>query len=623
MSNQNARPAIPAVAPPVSRRAEAPAATALVTLVLGLLGAGGVHADPGDLDTAFASGGRLRAVLTGASIGSTISELPDGRLLVAGSTITTAGGEDFLLMRLTASGALDPAFGSGGSVAIDFRGFADVAYAHLRQPDGKLLMVGRSASAASAGAQTPNDYALLRLNADGTRDTGFGSDGRVIVDLGGVNEQLTDIELLPDGRILVVGFGGTVNATDAVFMRFTPNGAADPSFGSNGRVVVDGGNRSNAAVAAELQLDGRVVGCGYLDTVDNPLNADYWLVRLAADGSLDASFGNGGTVTKEFDGWRFENANACELLPDGRILVVGSSGNPGSADQGVVRFLADGRVDTTFGTAGLVRDSSSPRSDQLSSVEPQPDGGAFVAGVIDSDSNGVSNDPFVRRLGADGRFDPTFGVGGLAIVDFGYQDEPSQADAMSFTRQADGKLVTVGTSLGSPDALAVARLWPAGGNSPGMLGLVVTRATLPEAQGELVLTVRRTGGDTGAVSVGYATSAGTATAPADFTAVSGTLSWADGDNASKTIRFAVTNDATNESTEDLTLTLDNVAGGATLAAVTARITITDDDAVAAAPVAPGPAAGGGGGGGGGGGALGLGALALMAGLASRRRRVAT
>ena len=99
-----------------------------------------------------------------------------------------------------------------------------------------------------------------------------------------------------------------------------------------------------------------------------------------------------------------------------------------------------------------------------------------------------------------------------------------------------------------------------------------------EGTAQAVITVTRTNGDDGAVSVHYATSAQTATAGSDFTSASGTLSWGAGDDASKNFSVPISNDAAAESSETVQLVLSAPDGGATLGTATAVLTIVDNDA---------------------------------------------
>jgi len=125
------------------------------------------------------------------------------------------------------------------------------------------------------------------------------------------------------------------------------------------------------------------------------------------------------------------------------------------------------------------------------------------------------------------------------------------------------------------------------------VGFVGTAATVNENAGTARITLRRNAGFAGAVSIDYATSDGTATAGADYTAASGTLNWAAGDLGERTINVALVNDTTTETNETFRITLSNAAGGIAIeGSSTIDVTISDNDAV----IPPGPGNGGGGGG---------------------------
>ena len=112
---------------------------------------------------------------------------------------------------------------------------------------------------------------------------------------------------------------------------------------------------------------------------------------------------------------------------------------------------------------------------------------------------------------------------------------------------------------------------------PGVLAFSNAAYTIGEDGGGVTITVTRTGGSDGAVSVDYATSDGTATAGSDYTATSGTLNFADGDAASKTFTVAISQDAILEGNETVNLTLSNATGGAALGQSSATLTIMDDE----------------------------------------------
>jgi plastocyanin len=122
---------------------------------------------------------------------------------------------------------------------------------------------------------------------------------------------------------------------------------------------------------------------------------------------------------------------------------------------------------------------------------------------------------------------------------------------------------------------------------PGTLRFAQASYSVSEGAGSINIAVSRVNGADGAVSISYAAAAGTATSGADFTATSGTLSWADGDASNKTFNVPIANDTTQEPNETVLLSLSSPTGGAVLdnARKAATLTIIDDDAPASGPPA--------------------------------------
>ncbi|HXU33155.1 MAG TPA: Calx-beta domain-containing protein, partial [Thermoanaerobaculia bacterium] len=167
----------------------------------------------------------------------------------------------------------------------------------------------------------------------------------------------------------------------------------------------------------------------------------------------------------------------------------------------------------------------------------------------------------------------------------GQGGDGSPGSGWSFTR-AFNAVGVVGYHCevhGIPGAGMFGTITVTGATAPGSLQFTAGTFSVGEAGGPASITISRTGGTDGAVSVQYATSNGTATAGSDYTAASGTLSWTDGDGANKSFPVPITNDAADEPNETVELTLSNPGGGASLGArTTATLTITDDDLPASA-----------------------------------------
>ena len=193
----------------------------------------------GDLDTTHGNGGKVTTSFPGfqAGFGYVMALQPDGKIVVAGEVeLDTA--DDFGVCRYNTDGSLDSNFGIEGRITTDFFGFREFARSVAIQNDGKILVGG---SCKTSGSDQFFDFALARYNTDGSLDSGFGSGGKVSLDLGGNAEELLNTVLVQfDGRIVVVGgtlSGCCTNGFHTGLARFNQNGSLDTSFGLGGKVV--------------------------------------------------------------------------------------------------------------------------------------------------------------------------------------------------------------------------------------------------------------------------------------------------------------------------------------------------------------------------------------------------
>jgi uncharacterized delta-60 repeat protein len=223
--------------------------------------------------------------------------------------------------------------------------------------------------------------------------------------------------------------------------RLTPSASLDTTFGAGGLALTHFGSFSNdQAQAVAIQSDGKIVIVG---STANP-GTDFGVIRYNADGSLDTSFGKGGKVSTDFAGG-MDVARAVVIQADGKIVVVGSAfaGSTTGTDFGVVRYNADGSLDTTFGNGGKVTTSfTSNLFDSAQSVVLQSDGRILVGGY--SRGAGTNMDDFaVVRYNTDGSLDTSFGTGGKVTTNFG---AGATDDAYAMALQSDGRIVLAGTS---------------------------------------------------------------------------------------------------------------------------------------------------------------------------------
>jgi uncharacterized delta-60 repeat protein len=169
-------------------------------------------------------------------------------------------------------------------------------------------------------------------------------------------------------------------------------------------------------------------------------DTDFALARYNPDGSLDATFGNGGTVTTDFLGAE-DDVFSVLIHPDGKIVAVGSANSPFDFyDFAAARYMSNGSLDTTFGTGGKMRvDFGNQDMDIASDAALQSDGKIVAAGTTVFDF-GVEQDFALTRFNSNGTIDTTFGTNGLLLIDF---DSFAQS-ANAVLIQPDGKIITVG-----------------------------------------------------------------------------------------------------------------------------------------------------------------------------------
>ena len=364
------------------------------------------------LDTAFGTGGKvLTAIGTSGEIASDLGIQSDGKIVVAGYSYTISD-NDFALVRYNTDGTLDATFGTGGKVTTAVGTSNDAASALGIQSDGKIVAAG---SAAYQSISTTYDCALVRYNTDGTLDTSFGTGGKVIDDPMGFSYVASALRIQSDGKIVVAG---PRNDSSVVFalVRYNTDGSLDTTFDTDGRVLTDiVPNNSDKPTDLRIQSDGKIVVAGYSYYQDT---SDFALVRYNTDGTLDTSFGTGGKVTTDIgSGYAsYDVANALGIQSDGKIVAAGGS----SSNFALVRYNTDGTLDTSFGTGGKVTTAVGTSNDAAYALSIQSDGKIVAAG---SSYNGSNNDFTIVRYNTDGTLDTSFGTGGEVITAIGSDDD--------------------------------------------------------------------------------------------------------------------------------------------------------------------------------------------------------
>ncbi len=426
-------------------------ALASVLVLIGLAGA--AQAAPGNLDTGFSSDGKIvESSLAPSHVGS-VAIQADGKIVAVGST-----GNDFAVLRYHRNGTPDTSFGGNGLVVTPFGTSVsnDVANAVAIQADGRIVVAG------SVGSTTNRRVGVVRYLANGTRDTAFGDNGRVTMDFASGGTGAAAMAIQPDGKIVLVGGTGS----DFAVARLNADGTRDTSFGlppSTGVVARDMGSSTESASAVAILADGNIVLAG--TTVFEGRRV--FAYTMVTPGGLPIFVGNGignGAQHTSFGNSTDARTAAMAVQADGKIVLVGErtlSGGGGSVpiftdtSIALARYNLDGSMDTTFGAGGVrvisVAAAVGGPDSFARAVAVQLDGKIVVAGQADPTSGFISS-LTVLRLNTNGSLDPTFAGGGRVVTDFG-GGANGNANAVA-VQPSDGRLVVAGSS---GDRIALAR----------------------------------------------------------------------------------------------------------------------------------------------------------------------
>ncbi|BDP43980.1 hypothetical protein DAETH_39490 (plasmid) [Deinococcus aetherius] len=409
-----------------------------------------VRGPAGSLDTTFGAGGiAVTPVGAGEDVPRAAAVQPDGRVIVVGSSASNVS-DDFAVVRYTRDGALDTTFGQGGKVLIDFAGKADTARAVAVQADGKIVVAG---GATNAGNE--ERFGVVRLNTNGMLDAAFGQGGKVVTSFSGSGADRANAVLIqPDGNIVVGGsasFGSSASGVDFALARLTAAGALDASFGGGGRVTTAiGTQNANDSVYALVLQGNRIVAAGG--------EGDLKVARYTAAGAPDASFGTGGRVGGVFAG-NIAAANAVTVDAQGRLVLAGHSQN----DTAAVRLTENGNLDTTFGDGGKkVIALSAGNWDAAAGVAVQSDGKVVLGGWVYEGGSSAGNFA-VTRLNANGQPDAGFGQGGTTITPVAPGSKADEARAVVLQpdeRIPATRIVAAGVRNDSNQDFALTRYWP-------------------------------------------------------------------------------------------------------------------------------------------------------------------
>ena len=363
--------------------------------------------DDGSLDTGFGGGDGLVQLANMDATDVVVQD--DGKIVVVGPD-TVQAIDRTRIVRLTTTGALDPAFGGGDGIVIVNLGVAlqDIPTDIAVGPDGEIVVAGTergSASVPQLGEYAQNEgFDVARLDSDGDPDNGFSGNGLASFDLnpttGDQQNYATSVDIQDDGRIVVAGMADVSALTDTtilgggdgdhaeeetfVAIRVTTAGALDSTFASgtgtsypnvvtgttdcdtSGSGQLDCTHELEVAEDVEVQDDGKIVLAGYVDSNSagdlnhdgDPENGqeaqeiDNALVRLNANGSIDTGFGGGDArVTTAMSPNTTAGATGFDNQDDDRAVALEIQEDGKLLVAGPAEFVTSGQERTVFGIA--------------------------------------------------------------------------------------------------------------------------------------------------------------------------------------------------------------------------------------------------------------------------------
>ncbi len=416
----------------------------------------GLLSQEGELDISFNGNGKfIHEDRNGHEQIFGVALQGDGKILIVGPS-GNSGWSKTYIFRLDVNGNPDPKFGNQGQVITDLGKDYTYSMAVAVQADGKILVAGNAEEDDDVGV------GLQRLLTDGTPDYSFGDSSVAFFPVEGTSQYFNYVGVQPSGKIIVGGrysdngirpalirfnsngipdytFGDSaiaeiVNPTSSIYafkyvmkttgevvgvgetyvnskqtfalVQFTEDGQPDPSFGSNGVLIVNFTEKA-AARGVAVQADGKIVAVGYVEDGNGADN--FALARVFPDGTLDQSFGVNGKASAALLN-DDADASAVAILGDGKIIVAGTVDGIWNRDFAVARFSSIGKLDKSFSLDGYSTKNMGTGNDYVHNAVLQPNGRLVVVGSsYNTYSSGSSSSTYdfaaARFLGGENTFE--------------------------------------------------------------------------------------------------------------------------------------------------------------------------------------------------------------------------
>ncbi len=336
---------------------------------------------------------------------------PDGKIIIGGYPIT----------RVLADGTPDSSFNGNGTFSLP--GYQDAPESVVLQQDGRIVAMYYGSG---------YDIVFLRLNANGTVDSSYGTDGIVTISMDGEEISGTGCVIQPDDKIVFTGQRGSYNDNHLIVGRLLPSGSLDNSFNGSGIATVeDNPGTQWYAGAVALQSTGKIIFAGsYTEEGGAPVIK---IFGYNANGSRDNTFNGSGSFEYAVPGSGGESISGICIQPDNKILLTGAS----NGALLVIKLTTSGQADSSFNTTGIYTDDSYSVGNN---IFLRPGGKILIAGnTVTFTETGGEWDYGITQLNEDGSIDITFAEGGTKVLSVSGLDNEEAA-----ILQANGSLIVLG-----------------------------------------------------------------------------------------------------------------------------------------------------------------------------------
>lgn len=395
----------------------------------------------GVLDTSFGAGGKvISSINSGSDKAYSVILQPDGKILVAGMTVNSLTGQDFLCLRYNIDGSLDTSFGTNGIFTNDFQtGSDDVVYSLALQTDGKIVLAGYSDDGSNKNA------AILRLTASGTIDTTFGTGGKVLTDfIASKADEIKVVKIHPlTGAIIVGGTSATsTTQSQAVIARYTNTGTLDTTFNTTGIYALphNTGSGTFYYVIEDLAVkpNGKISAVGWINQQGLQWSANHMAYRLNSNGTLDSSFSSDGVITVN-GAFNADDKSFSMVLNSDDSFLFSGGGNLSSLKYDYFMGLYNTAGTSAIGKAFF--DYGTLINDIAYGMGVDSNGKIVMTG---SNVTSTTSSTFgISRVNADYTVDNTFGTAGKVTTTFGSN---TANEAFDMVIQPDDKIIAVGYS---------------------------------------------------------------------------------------------------------------------------------------------------------------------------------